>query len=172
METVVGRPLADDCPLHKFQCGEDLIDQWAKKKALVGHSRFKARVMTFHAGEDPEPLGLYSLTLVLESEKEIRKTRDVTRWTRDGLFPALHLEYLGVCRKAQGQGLGTFMMMDVIAGFRQIAEKAGVPILTLRPLNPQLTPYYEKRNFICYGVSGGMMMSNETAIRLTDGGEP
>lgn len=122
--------------------------------------------MTYHVGETPRLLGLYSLTLVLESERDIRKSTDVSRWTTRGLFPALHLEFLGVCKEHQGKGLGSFMMMEAISTFRSMAEKAGVPILTLRPLKADLERYYADRNFIPYGQNGNMMMSAKTALAL------
>jgi hypothetical protein len=99
----------------------------------------------------------------------MRKALDVRRWTLKGMFPALHLEFVGVCEPYKKQGLGSLLMMDAITTFGHIAEKAGIPILTLYPLNKALIPYYADRNFLPYGPGDGMMMSAETAIKLRDG---
>ncbi len=132
---------------------------------------FKARVITAHETDgQAEPIGLYSLTLVLEKERDMRKALDVNRWTLNGMFPALNLEFLGVCEPFKKQGLGGLLMMDAITTFSHLAEKAGIPILTLYPLKKDLVPYYRDRNFLPYGPGDGMMMSAETAIKLRDGG--
>lgn len=127
-------------------------------------------MVTAHEEGAEQPIGLYSLTLVLERTREMARAHDVRRWTRNGFFPALHLEYLGVCEEWQGQGLGSFMMMDVVSTFCLLAEKTGIPVLTLYPLNPELRPYYAERNFVPYGSGTGMVMKAETAFRLRDGG--
>lgn len=163
------RPLEAACPLSRFDCDEATINTWARKEASPRHEKFKARVVTCHDGDGAEPIGLYSLMLVLEKEKAIRKTSDVSRWVRDGFFPALHFEYLGVAKSHQGHGVGRFLTTDAIIAFSYLAEKIGVPVMTLRPLNRELTPFYAARNFVPYGNENQMMMSAETAIRLRDG---
>jgi len=161
--------LSDACRLDAFRCGEPLIDDWARRHALDRHNRFKARVVTCHDGETGALVGLYSLTLVLEQVREMKRAHDVTRWATNGVFPALQLEYLGVCERHKRLGIGSFLTMDAVTTFSRLAETTGVPVLTLQPLNADLVPYYRDRNFLPYGRGGGMMMLAETAIRLRDG---
>lgn len=172
LERVSARSLDYGCNLESFSCGEKSIDDWAHRDALVQHGRFRSRVITYHEGPDPNPRGIYSLKMVLESEKEVRKTLDVRRWVTNSWFPALHLEYLGVCSKHKSQGLGSYILMDVISKFCLLAEMTGVPVLTLQTLNPELKKYYGSRNFVEYGRNGGMLIAAETALALTRQSEP
>lgn len=165
-ELVRARPLESGCNLGSFSCGEKAIDDWVRTHAMVRHNRFRSRVVTFHEGDDPNPLGLFSMKMVLEQEKEVRTSMDIKAWVRNACFPALHLEYLGVCNKHRSQGLGSYMLLEVIERFCVIAEMTGVPALTLQPLNPALRDYYLARNFVDYGRNGGMLISSETAISL------
>jgi hypothetical protein len=169
LERVSARSLGYDCNLESFSCGEHSIDDWVRKDALVQHERFRSRVVTYHEDEDPNPRGVYSLKIVLESEKEVRKTLDVRRWVTYARFPALHLQYLGVCSNHKSQGLGSYILMDVLDKFCLLAEMTGVPVLTLQTLNPDLKEYYGARNFVEYGRNGGMLISAETALKLVRG---
>lgn len=164
--SVAARPLDHVCNLHGFECGEAIIDDWAHRRCMTMHDRYRARVVTYHVGEDINPVGLFSLKLVIEHERQVRTSFNPTPWLNNAHFPALHLEYLGVCRHHQNQGLGTFMLMEAIEKFCVMAETAGVPVLTLQPLNENLRPFYKARNFVDYGTDGGMLLTAQTALEL------
>lgn len=164
------RLLADDCPLGGFSCGEKEIDEWVHRRALTRHQGYKARVKTAHDDESGDLLGLYSLTLILERERELRSSDLFKSFIQNGYIPTLHFEYLGVCQTIQNGGLGKYLTLDAIAIFADMAEHTGIPLLTLFPLTERLRAYYGERNFVSYGSNGRMMMSAETAIRLRDGG--
>lgn len=166
LERVAARPLDHNCNLGSFSCGERSIDDWVQSQAMVRHERFRSRVVTYHEDDDLTPRALYSLKMVLEHEKEVRKTFDVKAWVSNARFPALHLEYLGVCKDHQGQGLGSVILLDAISKFCTVAQLTGVPVLTLQPLNPELRRYYGARNFVDYGRNGGMLIRAETAMKL------
>lgn len=151
--------------LESFTCGEQEIDKWLRKHALQKHSGYKARVCTFAEVPGSPILGFYSLRIVLEQERELRKTFDVAGWANKGSFPALHLEYLAVRKSHHGVGLGRFMMAEVQEKFCEVAELTGVPMLTLRPLNEALVPYYKDRGFVPYGRNGSMMLDARKALR-------
>jgi len=162
-------PLAADCPLEGFSCGEPGIDDWVRKKALPRHNAFKARVTAAH-DDSGRLLGLYSLTLILERERDLRSSEGLRAFIQFGHIPTLHFEYLAVRQSIQNGGLGSYLTLDAICHFADMAERTGIPILTLQPLTKRLATYYGERNFVPYGSSGRMMMSAETAIRLRDDG--
>ena len=162
-------PLAADCSLGGFSCGEPDIDDWVSKKALARHVAFKARVTAAH-DDATRLLGLYSLTLVLERERDLRSSEGLKAFIQYGHIPTLHFEYLAVCQSIQNGGLGKYLTLDAICHFADMAERTGLPLLTLQTLNPKLIAYYGERNFVSYGSGGRMMMSAETAIKLRDGG--
>lgn len=163
---VASRPLDGDCNVEGFCCGEDALDSWLRRRALKHHAAYRSRIVTYH--QSGEMLGFYSLKLVLEKERDVRQHFDPRAWTTSARFPALHLEFLGVCAKHQKQGLGTFMLMEALDVFCIMAETTGVPAMTLTPLGPDLREYYEQRQFTSYGSNGGMLMTAQTAIELRD----
>lgn len=165
--SVASRPLDHVCNLHGFSCGEAVIDDWVRRDCMVMHERYRSRVVTYHDGDDVNPIGLFSLKLVLEHEKQVRKSPlDPGPWLTNAYFPTLHLEYLGVCRNHQGLGMGKFMLMEVVERFCVLTEAVGVPALTLQPLDESLRPFYAARNFIDYGSDGGMLLTAQTALAL------
>jgi len=165
-ERVISCPLEAGRNLSDFSCGVSAIDDWLSRKGHVLHSKFRSRIVTYRHDDEQDVLGFYSLKIVLEREKEVRTTFDARPWVLNATFPALHLEFVGVCARHQGQGLGTYMLMECIERFCMIAETTGVPALTLQPLTPELRPYYAARNFVEYGSSGGMLLTAQTALAL------
>lgn len=118
-----------------------------------------------------EVIGFYALCMVLEPEKDLVDAFDVRGMGRSGVFPALHLAYLAVREEHQGQGLGRIMMADVLDLFCSMAERASVEVMTLVPLNPEVSEFYTRRKFVTFGKGRALLIDARRAIAERDRAE-
>jgi len=144
-----------------------MIDKWFLKDACSRHDAFSCRVTTAHQGDDPTPIGFYSMSLILESDKLIKGVSRINNRGQGGFYPAVHIEYLAVVEALHGQGLGTDMMQRALLSFRNAAIDLGVQVLTLVPITDKLVDYYKKLGFASYATHMGqkrMMLTAQQAI--------
>ena len=161
------RPLSTDCPRGAFSCGESDIDNWFIDDAARCIDKYHFRVTTAHIGDEAEPIGFYSLGLILEPERFLSGTGPIKLRAQGGHYPALHLEYIGVLEELQGLGIGTDMMQRVLTTFRSAVVDFGIPVLTLKPLRPCLDKFYADLGFVAYAAHRGehrMMLTAQLAI--------
>ena len=167
LTNLTARSLCVECGTKGFKCGNDAIDTWLWKYGLKKHEIYKTRVTTFHEGDYMDVVGFYALSMVLEAEKDLRGAFDVRGMAQGGVFPAMHLSYLAVRDQDHGQGLWRIMMSEVLDHFCRSAEVSGVEILTLVPLNDEVSAFYQRRKFVPFG-SGKLLIDARRAITERD----
>jgi GNAT superfamily N-acetyltransferase len=136
--------LHSDCSIEKFRCGEDEIDEWARKKARKLHCDNRSRVFFAAEGASSAVLGLYSLSIAHEVAPHIeQKYRDIYK----AGAPFVYINYLAVLRSCQRQGLGTYLLLNALSKAYFVAQHVAYYGVALRSLNDLTTVYYSRFGF-------------------------
>ena len=146
-------PLLDQNALCGFSCGEEQIDHWVVRCCDL-HDRNRARVFCAMQPAEPRAYGFYSLSMTGVLAKGL-ETEITQNHNQNGFVPFIYIDYLGVQREFQRQGLGTLLLIDALKRCADVAKNVAVYGVALHSLTPRTTKLYEKYGF---GVKGNKSM--------------
>jgi len=137
------QPLTAAHRLADFYCGEALLDDWLKRRALTNPLNGASHTFVV---TDPEQcvLGYYALAAGAVAHREA--TRVVRRNMPDPV-PVMVLARLAVDTRAQGIKLGAALLRDAAIRVQTVAENAGVRALLVHALNERARQFYEHYGF-------------------------
>ncbi len=150
-------PLSSEHRIDAFECGEPLLDEWLRKRALgnQGSGASRTFVVTDAAGR---VMGYYALAAGAVSHETA--TSAVRRNMPDPV-PVLVLGRLAVDRRAQGVRLGAALLQDAVKRAISVAADAGVRALLVHALSEQAKRFYEH-----YGFQASMLHPMTLMMRL------
>lgn len=135
-------PLTARYRVDSFDCGEPILDQWLKHRALRNEERRASR--TYVIAVDGQVVGYYCLaTASIASESAPGQLR---RNMPDPI-PAMVLGRLAVDRAWQGRGLGKALLRDATLRTLQVAELVGVKALLVHALSEAAVRLYLANGF-------------------------
>jgi len=135
-------PLAAGHDLYAFACGEAMLDDWLRRRAMPNQLRGVSR--TYVVTRDNQVVGYYSLAagaIAVEGAPG-RVRRNVP-----DPIPMAVLGRLAIDRGQQGRGLGRLLLRDAILRTRQAAETIGIRGLLVHALSPAAKRFYETSGF-------------------------
>ena len=136
-------PLAATHRLDDFECGEPVLDEWLKRRALSNQLNGASR--TFVVVDDENLVrGFYALAAGAISHS--LATGTVRRNMPDPI-PVLVLGRLAVDRRAQGSRLGSAMLQDAVNRAVTVAQNTGVRALLVHALHERARQFYEHYGF-------------------------
>ncbi|MGH9851699.1 MAG: GNAT family N-acetyltransferase [Blastocatellia bacterium] len=130
-------PLSPHHDRKSFDCGEPSLNQYLQQQARQGAVKRISR--TFVAVEDeaaPTILG-YHATLVT-----ILEVTQIPAKVSKSRIPALLLARLAVDQRFQGQGIGEFLLLDVLRRAVVISEQTGLHAVVLDALTDRAKDFY------------------------------
>ena len=136
-------PLAAGHDFADFDCGEAVLDDWLKHRALANHLSGASRTFVVTDGEH-RVLGYYALAAGAVAHHEA--TGAVRRNMPDPI-PVMVLARLAVDRKAQGRHLGAALLRDAVLRSVAVAQDTGVRALLVHALNETAKRFYEHYGF-------------------------
>jgi ribosomal protein S18 acetylase RimI-like enzyme len=145
-------PFSDRAVVNRFSCGQRPLDSFLKNKAKKVVRRCEHRVFCAHLDGSPNVIGYYALQLGNESVSELPDANKDNYLKNYTAFPALNLSFLAVDSQFQRQGLGQYLLVDVLVRAAAIAEHAGYYALTLTSLDDDSTAFYKSLNFAIYSA--------------------
>ena len=129
--------------LDDFECGEAVLDDWLKRRALANQSSGASR--TFVAtDQDARVCGYYAMAAGAVSHQ--LATSGVRRNMPDPI-PVMVLARLAVDRRAQGLHLGAALLQDAVNRAVAVAQNAGVRALLVHALHVKARQFYEHYGF-------------------------
>ena len=129
--------------LENFDCGEDSLNNWLKRKALKNQSSGASR--TFTICNDNDVIGYYCLSAgAIAHENTPKKLR---RNMPDPL-PALVLGRLAIDHRYHNKGLGTALLRDALFRSINISSDAGIFLILVHALSNEARQFYISRGFI------------------------
>ena len=133
-------------PIHRtdeFACGEAVLDEWLKRRALA--NQFSGASRTFVVADmDHRVHGYYALAAGAVAHQ--LATSNVRRHMPDPV-PVMVLARLAVDRRAQGIKLGASLLQDAVNRAVSVSQSAGVRALLVQAINDRAKQFYEHYGF-------------------------
>ena len=152
-------PLSPDHHVHGFACGESVLDDWLKRRALSNQTSGASR--TFVVTTDArEVMGYYALAAGAVAH------HDATRVIRQNMpdpIPVMVLARLAVDTRAQGMKLGAGLLQDAVRRCIQVSHNTGVRAILVHALNDGACQFYAH-----YGFKASPAHQMTLMLRLTE----
>ena len=136
-------PLAASHRLDCFDCGEAVLDDWLKRRALANQSSGASRTFVL-ADQEGFVCGYYAMAAGAVSHQ--LATSGVRRNMPDPV-PVMVLARLAINRRARGQHLGASLLQDAVNRAVSVSQNAGVRALLVHALHEKAKQFYEHYGF-------------------------
>jgi len=161
------RPLAQDDDLTAFSCGQPDLDRFLQHYA--GQNQFKLHLaVTYVAVADARVVGFATVAASSLERASLPSARLRKRLPASPL-PVLRLARLGVDTRAQGHGLGTALLRQVLTlAVLQRDHMGCVGVVT--DAKPEAVSFYERLGFVALdGVREGLLHGEPQPMFLAIG---
>ncbi len=129
--------------LDDFQCGEAVLDDWLKRRALANQASGASRTFVV-TDQDGLVRGYYAMAAGAVSHQ--LATSGVRRNMPDPI-PVMVLARLAVDRRVQGLHLGAALLQDAVNRAVAVSQNAGVRALLVHALHEKAMRFYEPYGF-------------------------
>jgi GNAT superfamily N-acetyltransferase len=136
-------PLSVSHRLDEFACGETLLDDWIKRRAMANQMSGASRTFVV-ADQQQRIFGYYAIAAGAVSHQ--MATNPVRRNMPDPV-PVMVLARLAVHTKAQGIKLGASLLQDAVNRVVAVSHNAGVRALLVHAINDRAKQFYEHYGF-------------------------
>ncbi|MFZ1318750.1 MAG: GNAT family N-acetyltransferase [Candidatus Nitrotoga sp.] len=137
------QPLATTHILDRFECGEGVLDEWLKRRAMVNQVSGASRTFVV-ADQDNRVYGYYAMAAGAVSHQ--MATSSVRRNMPDPV-PVMVLARLAVDQHAQGIKLGASLLQDAVNRAVAVSQNTGVRALLVYALHDRAKAFYEHYGF-------------------------
>jgi predicted N-acetyltransferase YhbS len=154
------QPLAVAHILDGFECGEAVLDEWLKRRAMANQLSGASRTFVV-ADQGSRVYGYYAMAAGAVSHP--MATRSVRRNMPDPV-PVMVLARLAVDHRAQGNKLGASLLQDAVNRAVVVSQNAGVRALLVPALHERAKDFYEY-----YGFQSSPLHPMTLMLRLNAG---
>ena len=133
------QPLTAIHILDKFDCGEAVLDEWLKRRAMTNQMSGASRTFVV-TDQDSLVYGYYAMAAGAVSHQ--MATNSVRRNMPDPV-PVMVLARLAVDHRAQGIKLGASLLQDAVNRAVVVSQNAGVRALLVHALHDRANEFYE-----------------------------
>lgn len=138
------RPITPADDTAAFESGEPALDRYLADRALVNHVAGFARCYVSVEPATNRVVAYYTLSAVAIEHAQLPGR---VRRNAPNPVPAVLLGRLAVDRRAQGSGLGRFLVRDAIVSTLAAADRIGVRLLLVHALHEHVASFYAKLGF-------------------------
>ena len=143
MQLGLPEPLAASHRLDNFECGEAVLDDWLKRRALADQSSGASRTFVV-TDQGSRVCGYYAMATGAVSHP--LATSGARRNMPDPV-PVMVLARLAINRRAQRQHLGASLLQDAVDRAVAVSQNAGVRALLVYALHEKAKQFYEHYGF-------------------------
>lgn len=135
-------PIQNTHELDSFNCGEEVLDHWLKRRALKNEVLGASR--TFVICSEQQVVGYYALATgsVVLNEAPSKLKRNMP-----DPIPVIILGRLAIDQTWQGQGIGQALLKDAVLRSLQVAQQVGVKALLVHALSESAKQFYLHQGF-------------------------
>ena len=137
-------PLSAHHTLRAFDCGEPVLDEWLRKRALANQASGASR--TFVTADSTGRVMAYC-ALAAGAVSHQHASGGIRRNMPDPI-PVLILGRLAVDKQAQGMRLGASLLQDAVMRASRIAMDAGVRALLVHAVSDSAARFYTHYGFV------------------------
>ena len=136
-------PLSAEHRVHAFGCGESVLDEWIRRRALANQSSGASRTFVV-TNADREVMGYYALAAGAVAHQEASRA---IRQNMPDPVPVMVLARLAVDARAQSMKLGAALLQDAVQRCVLVSQNTGVRALLVHALHDQARRFYEHYGF-------------------------
>ena len=136
-------PLSAQHAVNDFSCGEPVLDEWLKRRALANQASGASRTFVV-VNSDNRVAGYYALAAGAVTHADAAGS---VRRNMPDPIPVLVLGRLAIDQNAKGIKLGASLLKDAVIRATAVAENAGVRALLVHALHEQARDFYLKYGF-------------------------
>ena len=133
--------------LSGFDCGEPVLNDWLRRRALQNEASGASRTYVVCAGK--RVMGYYTLAVGAVTHAEVPGR--IKRNMPDPV-PVMVLGRLAVDQSVQGRHVGGGLLRDAVLRTVQAAEIAGIRAILVHAISVQARRFYEAHGFIASPV--------------------
>ena len=130
-----------------FDCGEPVLNDWLRRRALQNEASGASRTYVVCAGN--RVLGYYTLAVGAVAHTE---TPGRIRRNMPDPVPVMLLGRLAVNKSAQGRHVGSGLLRDAVLRTVQAADIAGIRAILVHAISEEAKRFYESRGFVASPV--------------------
>ena len=139
--------------LESFDCGDPVLNDWLKTKAIPNEEKKASRTYVVFT-ESGDPAGFFS---ICANALHHQLMSAASRRNKLDPIPVVLIGRLAVDRKYQGCGLGTAMLDVAVAISRRISDIAGAVFVAVQPISESAAKFYSRNGFKA-AKSGGSLL--------------
>jgi len=128
-----------------FDCGHASLNDWLKQRSGQFDRRDLARTFVAVEAGKPDVAGYYALSNHRVAKEVLYP--DEAKGLPNIAVPVVLLGRLAVDRHWQGQGLGSFLLIDALQRIMQIAEHVGIRAVEVDAIDDAAARFYLKFGF-------------------------
>ena len=153
--------------LSRFQCGEPVLDDWLRRRALQNEKSGASR--TYVVCVSNRGVGYYALAVGAVAHAD---APGKVRRNMPDPVPVMTIGRLAIDHSMQGQSLGPALLRDAVLRTLQASTIAGIRAILVHAISEQAKGFYEKWGFLASPVDPMTLMITMTeAQRLLVGSE-
>lgn len=137
------QPLATTHILDRFECGQGILDEWFKRRAMANQLSGASRTFVV-ADQDNRVYGYYAMTAGAVTHQ--MSTSSARRNMPDPV-PVMVLARLAVDYHVQGIKLGASLLQDAVNRAVMVSQNSGVRALLVHALHNHAKEFYEHYGF-------------------------
>lgn len=128
-----------------FECGQPLLDEWLKDRAMQFDRRDLSRTFVATHLDRVQVVGYYAISShrVVHDPLPTAEAKGLPRLD----VPVVLIGRLAVDRSVQGQGLGALLLVDALRRSLQISEQLGIRAVEVDAIDDAARSFYLKFGF-------------------------
>ena len=139
--------------LEQFNCGNDVLDDWLKRKAIKNETSHDTR--TYVICEAQNVVGYYSIATGSIDHAELPSS---LKRNAPNPISVMILGRLAIDVNWQKRGLGKDLLRDAILKTMAISELAGVKALVVHAISSEAKRFYLENDFIVSPVEMALIL--------------
>ena len=136
-------PLSSEHQVSSVACGESVLDEWLKRRALGNQTSGASRTFVV-ATNEREVMGYYALAAGAVAHQDAMRS---IRQNMPDPVPVMVLARLAVDARAQGMKLGAAMLQDALQRSVLVSRNTGVRAMLVHAINDRARQFYEHYGF-------------------------
>ena len=145
MTYVYPRPIAADDDVTGFACGQPSLDDWLRRRALVGETTGASRTFVTTPLGSRTVVGYYALAA---GSVRAESVPGRVRRNMPDPIPVVVLARLAVSTAHQGAGLGTSLLQDAVLRSVAAATSVGMRAIVVHALTEEAGRFYARLGFV------------------------
>ena len=142
-EITAPEPIAASHCVEAFACGQAVLDEWLKRRALKNEVSGASR--TFVVRQDNHVIGYYALATGSVGHRD---APGKIRRNMPDPIPVMVLGRLAVDQAWKQTGLGRGLLKDAVLRTLTVSQQAGVKALLVHALSEEAKRFYTRNGFL------------------------